>query len=153
MYSDDEMYRYEFHRDWGEGGPRVVWVLLNPATGDTDGKRRPTLGRCIAWSRAWGFDGLSIVNLFAFRATDPKALAKAGAPVGAENDATLRRLTDDAERVVAAWGSHGTLLGRGRAVAAGLPKALCLGHTRRGQPRHPLYVRGDAALVPLNGAA
>src|SRR6476469_1065251 len=86
VYSEDEVYRYEFHRDWGAGGGRVVWVLLNPATGDTDGKGRPTLCRCIAWSKAWGFDGLSVAHRFAFRATKPKALRAAVDPVGPEND-------------------------------------------------------------------
>jgi len=56
---------------WGEG-PAVVWVLLNPATGSTDGKQRPTLGRCIRWSQAWGYGVLTIVNLFAYWATKPK---------------------------------------------------------------------------------
>jgi hypothetical protein len=154
VYSDDEMYRYEFHREWGTGAGRVVWVLLNPATGDTDRKRRPTLGRCIAWSKTWGYDGLSIVNLFAFRATKPKALLGAGDPVGPQNDATLLRITGGADRVVAAWGAHGRLLNRGRDVAALLPQAQCLGHTTRGQPRHPLYVPGTAGLVALSvGAA
>jgi hypothetical protein len=144
------MYRYEFHRDWDdEAKRRVVWVLLNPATGDTDGKQRPTLGRCIKWSQAWGYSGLTIVNLFAFRATKPRDLLTAADPVGPENDATLRRVARDAERVVAAWGAHGRLLGRGQHVADLLPHALCLGHTKRDEPRHPLYVPGDAELVPL----
>lgn len=54
--------------------------------------------------------------------------------------------------MVAAWGSHGRLLGRGRDVALQLPGALCLGHTHRGEPRHPLYVPATADLVPLTRA-
>jgi hypothetical protein len=26
---------------------------------------------------------------------------------------------------------------------------VCLGHTKGGNPRHPLYVRGDQPFVPL----
>lgn len=28
-------------------------------------------------------------------------------------------------------------------------RLLCLGRTKHGHPRHPLYVRSDAVLVPL----
>lgn len=151
VYSDDLLYRYEFHRDWGDAQPdrRVVWVLLNPATGDTDGKQRPTLGRCITWSQAWGYSGLTIINLFAFRATKPRDLLGAADPVGEGNDDTIKALTASAHRVVGAWGSHGRLLGRGRQVAGWLPRAVCLGHTSRGEPRHPLYIPTTAALAPL----
>lgn len=148
VYSEDQRYRYEFHRQWGDG-PAVVWVLLNPATGDTDGKQRPTLGRCIRWSQAWGYGGLTIVNLFAYRATKPKDLQLAGDPVGPQNDETLAQVTARADRVVAAWGAHGRLHGRGPVVAARLPNALCLGHTSKAQPRHPLYVPSTASLVAL----
>ncbi len=41
-YSDDERYRWWFERRWSDG-PLVSWVGLNPGTGDTDGKHRPTL--------------------------------------------------------------------------------------------------------------
>ena len=152
VYSDDMTYRYEFHRRWSADTTddnTVAWVLLNPATGDTDGKQRPTLGRCIKWSQAWGFGGLTIVNLFAYRATKPRDLLLATDPLGSANDEVLERVAATAGRVVAAWGAHGRLLNRGRQVAARFPEAVCLGHTRRGEPRHPLYVPTVAALVPL----
>jgi len=105
VYSEDQRYRYEFNRRWGDGPP-VVWVLLNPATGDPDGKPRPTLGRCIRWSQHWGYGALTIVNLFAYRATKPKDLLLADHPVGPDNDETLARVTVAAARVVAAWGAR-----------------------------------------------
>jgi len=152
VYSDDEKYRYEFHRRWDNepDAPAVVWVLLNPATGDTDGKQRPTLGRCIRWSQHWGYGALTIVNLFAYRTTKPKDLLLADDPVGPYNDETLTRVAANNDRVVAAWGAHGRLLGRGLAVGAWLPDALCLGHTSKGQPRHPLYVPSTASLGLLH---
>jgi hypothetical protein len=76
LYCADMVYRYAFGRWWGDQdlGATAVWVLLNPATGDTEQRRRPTLERCITWSREAGHAGLVIVNLFAFRATDPRDL-------------------------------------------------------------------------------
>lgn len=57
-------------------------MLLNPATGDTERRRRPTLERCISLPRASGHTGLVIVNLFAFRDTNPRNLRTARDAVG-----------------------------------------------------------------------
>jgi len=150
LYSLDMVYRYAFGRWWG--GPDLattdVWVLLNPATGDTEKRRRPTLEKCIARSRSAGRSGLVIVNLFAYRHTDPQALRQATHPVGPANDATLRLLTAKAPQTIAAWGSHGKLHGRSRSVTPLLDRPLCLGITLHGEPKHPLYVPTAAELVP-----
>lgn len=150
LYSADMAYRYAFGRWWGapDLGRTDVWVLLNPATGDTERRRRPTLERIVARSRADGSPGVLVVNLFAHRDTDPKALRAAADPVGPANDDALRRLTAEGGRTVAAWGAGGSLLSRSRHVGALLDAPLCLGTTRTGEPRHPLYVPAKAALVP-----
>lgn len=150
LYSDDYLHRYAFGRWWGAPSlaAAAVWVLLNPATGDTEQRRRPTLERCIAWSQAAGHDGIVIVNLFAFRATDPRALRTAQDPVGPANDAALAVFTAAGAQTLVAWGSHGRLHGRSHAVATLLAAPMCLGTTRHGEPRHPLYVPRTTALVP-----
>jgi hypothetical protein len=150
LYSPDMTYRYAFGRWWGDQhlATTDVWVLLNPATGDTERRRRPTLDRCIARSRAAGRSGLVIVNLFAHRHTDPKTLRHAADPVGPANDDVLRQLTATAPRTIVAWGAHGAVHGRSRAVGPQLDQPLCLGTTRHGEPRHPLYVSGGAPIVP-----
>src|SRR5450830_63106 len=73
LYSPDMVFRYAFARWWGHAdlATTAVWVLLNPATGDTERRHRPTLERCISRSRAAGFTGLVIINLFAYRDTNP----------------------------------------------------------------------------------
>jgi hypothetical protein len=150
LYSPDMAYRYGFGRWWGDEGLATtdVWVLLNPATGDTEQRRRPTLERRINRSRGTGHSGLVILNLFAHRHTDPKTLQQVADPIGPANDDALRRLTAAATRTIVAWGAGGSLRGRSRAVAPLLDQPLCLGTTRRGEPRHPLYVAGDAPLKP-----
>jgi hypothetical protein len=154
LYSKDMRYRYAFGRWWGNEdlASTVVWVLLNPATGDTELRRRPTLDRCIAWSRA-DFDGLLIVNLFAYRSTDPRMLRQVVDPVGVANDETLCRSTAGAPRTIAAWGSKGSLRKRSSAVAALLTAPRCLGTTKRGEPRHPLYVPAGTPLDRWKPAA
>jgi hypothetical protein len=150
LYSPDMAFRYAFGRWWGEPDPAttVVWVLLNPATGDTERRPRPTLARCITRSRELRATGLLIVNLFAFRHTDPMTLRTAADPVGPANDDVLRVTTRAGARTVVAWGSHGGLHGRSAGVGPLLTAPTCLGRTRRGEPRHPLYVASNAPLVP-----
>ena len=89
-----------------------------------------------------------IVNLFAFRHTDPRKLRSADEPVGPANDEVLRAFTREAAQTIVAWGSHGALRGRSAEVGPLLSDPLCLGTTKHGEPRHPLYVPADAALVP-----
>lgn len=150
LYSRDMVFRYAFGR-WWEGidlATTAIWVLLNPATGDTERWRRPTLERCISRSRGIGATGLVIINLFAYRHTDPRQLRSITNPVGPANDDVLRAFAEAGLRTVVAWGSHGGLLGRSAQVGPLLAGPVCLGTTRGGEPRHPLYVPADAQLVP-----
>jgi hypothetical protein len=158
LYSPDMVFRYAFGRWWGaaELATTAVWVLLNPATGDTERRPRPTLGRCISRSRDIGATGLVIVNLFAFRQTDPRTLRSAVDAVGPANDDVLRVLTQAGAHTIVAWGSHGALRGRSAEVGPLLSAPKCLGTTKEGEPRHPLYVPANAALVdwvPTGGRA
>lgn len=155
LYSPGMTYRYAFGRWWGE--PKVetsaVWVLLNPATGDTERRRRPTLERCISWSRAAAYSGLVIVNIFGFRATAPTALRAAPDPVGPCTDEALQVFTSAGAETIVAWGgSHGQLRNRSREVVPLLESPMCLGTTKHGEPRHPLYVPGAAQLAPWDPA-
>ena len=109
----------------------------------------------MGYAAAWGCGSLGIVNLFALRSVDPDALREAADPVGDECDAWIGAHCENADLVVAAWGVHERYLGRDRKVVAllrdmGKPLA-CLGLTRRGAPRHPLYLRKDAPVMAYVG--
>ena len=148
-------YRYRLSRTWDPSGPTVAFVMLNPSTADAD-VLDPTVRRCVGFARDWGFGSLEVVNLFAFRATDPRDLLRADAPVGAANDRAVLDATAGADRVVVAWGARGTHQGRAEVVAGLLSRArvrsVALGTTRDGQPRHPLYVRADRPPAPWKPA-
>ena len=88
------------------------------------------------------------MNLFAHRDTSPRALQTAAEPIGPANDHVLEVLTRAGARTIAAWGSGGNLYDRSSQVARLLDHPLCLGTTRLGQPRHPLYVSRETTLVP-----
>ena len=139
-------YRWRLGRIWGEG-PRVVFVMLNPNQADAE-RDDPSIRRCIGFARAWGHGSLDVVNLFAWRCRDPRDLRGAIDPVGPDNDAWIARVVAGAD-VVVAWGNHGALQGRDRAVLDLLRAPWCLGTTRLGHPRHPLYLPSGTPRVRL----
>jgi hypothetical protein len=143
VYSDCEVYRYLLTRIWDPAGPKALFVMLNPSTA-TEIQNDPTVERCERRARALGFGAFRVTNIFAFRATDPKVMRKAAAPVGPANDAAIADSAPWADRIICAWGSHGAHLARGPAVeallrASGRP-LWHLGLTRDGHPKHPLYI-------------
>lgn len=142
-FSGDLVYRYRLSRRWGDG-PAVAFIGLNPSTAD-ETNDDPTIRRCIGFAKRWGYDQLVMLNLFAFRATDPADMKRVLDPVGPENDKYLVREAREAGLVVAAWGVHGSYHARDEEVLSILPlPPVALGVTKDGYPRHPLYVRADA---------
>lgn len=148
VISRDGLYRYALRRVWDASKPTVLFIGLNPSTADHRDDD-PTLRRCMRFAMAWGFGQVAVANLFAFRTPSPRALRRARDPIGPLNDAWLRRLIGGAEKVVAAWGNHGSYLARDRAVLAMLERPKCLGVTGRGFPTHPLYIRATTKLRDL----
>jgi hypothetical protein len=120
--------------------------MLNPSTA-TEMQNDPTVERCERRARALGFGAFRVVNIFAYRATDPRVMRAQSDPVGEGNDAAILAAVAWADRVICAWGSHGAHLGRGLAVEAVLRRAggdlYQLGLTKGGQPKHPLYISYD----------
>ena len=139
-------YRYSLWRIWDNNLRKVMFIGLNPSTAN-ELVDDPTIRRCIGFARSWGYGGLYVVNLFAYRATDPKRLRKVANPVGHENDKWLLETASQVEIIVAAWGNKGAYLNRDCEVRKMLPNLYCLGVTKPGQPRHPLYLRKD--LLPI----
>ena len=153
-FSDCGLYRYQLMRVWDLGKPLLLWVMLNPST--ADGKLDDaTIRRCMGFARRWGFGGIVVVNLFAFRATDPAAMKRAADPCGPANLLTVRMscalVHRDGGKVVCAWGNDGDFQGRSKRVvellrADGIPLHY-LRLTAKGEPCHPLYLPNSLELT------
>ncbi|HEP1206998.1 TPA: DUF1643 domain-containing protein [Stenotrophomonas maltophilia] len=161
VISDCGNYRYLLTRPSEVTRPErgtALFLMLNPSTADA-AVDDPTIRRCRGFAKAWGCNGLTVANLFALRSTDPAMLLSHADPIGPLNDDWLRRLAHEYGDVVCAWGAHSMAVGRSIVVAQLLRQAgarlWCLGATKHGFPRHPLYVRSDQPLVewkaPGNG--
>ena len=150
-FSPCRTWRYALWRTWDHNEGYVAFIGLNPSTAD-ETKNDPTVTRCIGYAKRWGYGGMIMLNIFAFRATDPKVMKKASDPVGPDNYKFLKMYHEFADITVACWGTHGAFGDQGKTVAKWLRRGkglLCFGCTKEGHPKHPLYLRGDARLEPF----
>lgn len=142
-------YRFALWRTWDESKPYAMFIGLNPSTAD-ETEDDPTIRRCINFAKSWGYGGLCMTNLFAYRATEPSEMLGAEEPIGAENDPWLVEISKNAGVVVAAWGNHGGHLGRSRDVVQLIPDLHYLKLNATGEPGHPLYLKKTLKPVPLS---
>jgi hypothetical protein len=153
VISDCGGYRYALSRYW-EPGPVLAFVMLNPSTADAT-LDDPTIRRCMGFARREALAGIMVANLFALRSTDPSVLKCHAFAFGAGNSDALTNVALDAAEshlpVVCAWGAGGTINDGDKTAMDILRRAgarlVCLGKTKDGYPRHPLYVRADQPLV------
>ena len=149
-------YRYTLTRGWGtaDGRWRVLWIMLNPSTASHLEDDR-TIRKCQKFARAWGCNGITVANLFALRARNPKELYRHRDPVGPDNDEAIRKVATapGTRLVVVAWGQHGAFRNRGlivleRLVEWGVQPMRLGAVTKGGHPWHPLYRPDDTVLEP-----
>ena len=141
-------YRFALWRTWDDTKPFVMIIGLNPSTAD-EVENDPTITRCINFAKFWGYGGVCMANLFAYRATEPSVMKSQHDPVGAENDMWLTKLAQDAGIVVAAWGNDGCHLNRSKVVKDLIPNLHYLKMNKSGEPAHPLYLKGDLKPVAM----
>ena len=146
--SECRKYRYALWRTWDDSKPYVMFVGLNPSTAD-ENTDDPTLTRCINYAKSWGYGGVCMVNLFAYRATEPSDMKASNDPIGSENNKWLKNMAKEAALVVAAWGNDGSYLGRSKQVLEIIPNLSCLKVNKSGEPAHPLYQAAKLKPVPM----
>jgi len=153
IISDCGRYRYQLNRVWDESLPTVPFVMLNPSTADGN-VDDPTIRRCVGFAKQWGYGGLIVVNLYALRATNPKALLESDNPLGDHNKTYLEKVFNDYDLIVAAWGNSSIL----RKIQNGnkLPlKGLSVSKlhyielSNDGTPKHPLYLKYTDSPKPF----
>lgn len=153
LLSPDRCHRYTLTRVWDERLPVAAWIGLNPSTAD-ESKLDPTLRRVLRFSSDWGFGSFVMLNLFSFRATDPRVMKARGERANTSyNDEHIVNEASAADLVVCAWGAHGSHRNRSTEVLRMLDRAGVQPHylelTGAGQPKHPLYLSSELRPKPL----
>lgn len=152
IVSDCGRYRYRLGRRWSDDGETLAYVMLNPSTADAAADDA-TIRRCVRFAQDHDFSAIEVVNLFAFRATKPVDLRRAGYQAGPDNDQHIADVVRAAGAVCLAWGANATGLERPQIVlplirAQGV-EPQCLRITRGGQPEHPLMLPASCRLMPF----
>lgn len=149
VISECGRYRYLLRRTWDNGKPRVLYVMLNPSTADAE-IDDATIRSCIRLAKGAGYGSFEVVNLFALRATDPAELQRATDPIGPRNDDSIEAAIMRCDLAICAWGAHPMAESRGNTVRGLLrqrrPAVFCLGTTKSGAPKHPLYIKSGTQL-------
>jgi len=146
-FSPDRVYRYTLRIIWIARKEYVNFCCLNPSTAD-ENNNDPTVRRCIGFAESWGYGGMVMTNLFAYRATDPGVMKLADNPVGPDNNHWIEKESSGAGLTIAAWGTHGKYMGRDLHVLRTLltrPHYLSLNQNTT--PQHPLYLK--KTLTPI----
>jgi hypothetical protein len=165
IFSECRNYRYTLLHQWDElfERQRALFICLNPSTAD-ENQLDPTLTRIKSFSTRLGANEFLILNLFAYRATDPKEMMTVNDPIGSENDAHIKAAITEAYTlngeqldIVGGWGNHGLHMQRQRACLTLLEhfrelpnlNIYCLGKNSNHTPKHPLYIAADQRFEEL----
>lgn len=146
ILSEDRKYRYVLSRIWDESKPLVVIIGLNPSTADEKDDDN-TIKKCINFSKNWGYGGLYMLNLFAFRATAPSDMFNASSPIGEENSKYIEKYSKLSDKVICSWGNNGNFKNRSKEVLLNIENKFYLKLNKTGEPAHPLYLNKN--LIPI----
>lgn len=152
--SHDKKYRYHLVRVWDTDKNMVAFVGLNPSTAD-ETKDDPTIKKCMTYAKDWGYGGILMLNLFAFRSTDASVLEKEIDPIGPEADRWINQTLENPliKEVIVCWGNQiPNHLRRRAALVFSLirgqgKKINCLRVNSNGSPAHPLYLPANAKRI------
>lgn len=149
VISDCGKYRYLLRRTWNHAKPRLLYIMLNPSTADAR-QDDATIRSCVRLATGLGYGSIEVVNVFAWRATNPDELPKQADPCGPLNERTVAAAIARCDVVVCAWGANAMATRPGRwltdRIRSYRSAAYCLGKTKSGAPKHPLYIKSGTPL-------
>lgn len=108
IFSNDKMneYRYLLTRDWDNSKKRATVIMLNPSKA-THLKFDNTIMNVHNFLLDFeneSYGSYSIVNLFAYRSTDPKLLVNRKQQYEDKNDYFLKESFELSDTIIVAWG-------------------------------------------------
>lgn len=151
VISECGRYRYQLWRIWDEEKPKVLFIMHNPSTADANDDD-PTIRRCIAFAKSWGYGGIYVGNISAYRATNPSDLD--AIPVHELllnlNMLNVKWMAEKCDMHVLAHGVPHKKLRGWVTYTYGLNhiKFHVIAMTKSGYPGHPLYLKSDLLPIP-----
>ncbi len=146
IFSPMRHHRYVLWRIWDESLPKIMFIGLNPSTAN-ETEPDNTIRRVISFAKNWGYGGVYMLNLFSIVSSDPKILLGQDSPIGPDYDMHLNKYAALSKDILFAWGSFKEAKERAAEISARFPAAVCLGFTKDGSPKHPLYISSKQSQV------
>ncbi len=150
VISECGKYRYQLLREWDAKLSKILFIMLNPSTANAQ-EDDPTIRRCIGFAKSWGYGGIYVGNLFAYRSTNPKELLKSSDPIGPNNFDNIKIMANKCEYMVMAYGNGNKEMPYSPILLTLLIENYNVVHigplTKQGNPRHPLYIKGSEQLA------
>ena len=141
-----------------------MFIGLNPSKANLSNNDK-TLGRIINFCSRWNYKNIYVINLFGLISKSPIQLSKSNDPIGKNNDLIILKSLefwreDNNCDLWLGWGDKGQLKGRDRKVLKLIKnfsnlnssennfskRVLSLGLSKKGNPRHPLYMPNQSFL-------
>lgn len=143
IISNDKQYRYTLTRIWDDKEKLIMFIMLNPSTADSNNNDN-TIRRVCNFAKSWGYGGIHVVNLYAFRSTDKTMLKKIQDPIGKDNIFYITSLIKDVDKIIYAWGDNRK---EPEWLLNLVKNPYCIELSTKGIPKHPLYLKKD--LKPI----
>ncbi len=164
LFSVCGSYRWILKRELLKGEKTIVFIGLNPSKGNSVNNDR-TLIRIIKFCSKWNYKIIYIINLFGLISKSPLQLLKVSDPVGDYNDLVTFQVLEFWSKNVnchlwLGWGDKGKINKRDLKVLQKIKefsnlnvkeyspskRLFCLGLSKKGNPRHPLYMPNESFL-------
>ena len=168
LFSKCRSYRWILKRELIKGKKDLVFIGLNPSKANSVNNDR-TLTRIINFSVRWNYKNIYVINLFGLISRSPSQLLKNKDPIGENNNLiTIKALEFWRKNINCdlwlGWGDKGELNKRDRKVLKLIKNLsnlkstktnyskslLSLGLSKKGNPRHPLYMPNQSFLRPYD---
>ena len=168
MFSECRSYRWILKRELLNGKNTIVFIGLNPSKANSVNNDK-TLIRIINFCSRWNYKHIYVINLFGLISKSPLQLAKSNDPVGENNHIITLKVLEFWRKNIncdlwLGWGDKGCLNKRDRIVLDLIrnfsnfksnenkhsKRVLSLGLSKKGNPRHPLYMPNESLLKPYD---
>ncbi len=164
LFSKCRSYRWILKRELLSGKNTIIFIGLNPSKANSINNDR-TLLRIINFCSRWNYKNIYVINLFGLVSKSPYQLSKSKDPIGENNNLITLKVLEFWRKNIncdlwLGWGDKGELYRRDHMVLKLIKniskldsnqnnhysRVLSLGLSKKGSPRHPLYMPNKSAL-------
>ena len=150
IFSQCRKYRYVLWRIWDDLKPKLLFIGLNPSTGN-ELEDDPTIRRIKKFANNWGYGGVYLMNLYAYITPNPKDLFKQ-TDLQKDNFKHMLHYSKLSNNILLAYGNFKLPNSQPIDIIKYYMKhknIFILGTNKNGTPKHPLYISGNTQPIKI----